>query len=313
MSNCTFESNGGNPGGAIWYSPSGNTVLPSFINNCTFSNNISSGIGGALYLVYSQNSANLLKIISNTLFESNVACKGGAIGNFQDPINQKIFNCTFYNNSATCQGGAIYNGNDIVLTAFGFVDIYNSIFWNNTAPGLDNHFYSQQVALSLTNSIVQAADCSALDVGDGSQTISCNGVMLYNQNPNFSNEADPDGLDDIFLTTDDGLSLSSNSPAINSGTTDIDYIEDILHQNHINTPDIGAYEYPCSDINTISSLPDYVNQTISNAAVLTLTASNVISPSSNVYYQAGQSIFFNAGFEVKEGNIFEAAIDDGCP
>jgi hypothetical protein len=70
--------------------------------------------------------------------------------------------------------------------------------------------------------------------------------IINNQNPLFVNENDPDGPDDIFGTSDDGLVLLSNSPAIDNGiATGGAAAADLLGNPRPqgNNYDMGAYEF----------------------------------------------------------------------
>jgi predicted outer membrane repeat protein len=76
--------------------------------------------------------------ISNNVFIENETFRGGAIGLYhpatQDNLSSRdyfpiIINNTFWNNSATSDGGAIRFQGDINAP-----QVYNCIFWENTAP-----------------------------------------------------------------------------------------------------------------------------------------------------------------------------------
>lgn len=61
-------------------------------------------------------------------------------------------------------------------------------------------------------------------------------------NPSFTNGSDPDGSDNTWRTSDDGLMPSSSSPAVNAGTNTGTPTTDILSNPRVGTRDIGAYE-----------------------------------------------------------------------
>ncbi|MFN8337903.1 MAG: choice-of-anchor Q domain-containing protein [Saprospiraceae bacterium] len=65
---------------------------------------------------------------------------------------------------------------------------------------------------------------------------------IYATDPLFVNPADPDGPDNLHPTTDDGLSVTLCSPAINAGTPTGAPTEDITGATRLSNPDIGAYE-----------------------------------------------------------------------
>lgn len=120
--------------------------------------------------------------------------------------------------------------------------------------------------------------------------LNCGPGMIYNQDPLFVNTADLNGADNVFATAVDSLRLRSSSPSINQGSTeDLIQNEDLTGQKHINIPDIGAYEYPCSDIQQISLVPIITNEFKSQAATETLQATNVISPTSKFIFKRAKT------------------------
>jgi filamentous hemagglutinin family protein len=115
LANSTFSNNStsGN-GGAI--SSSGRIN----ITNSTFSNN-SAGFGGAI------SSSGRINITNSTFSNNSASINGGAISNVVPLSTFNITNSTFSNNSASGNGGAISN---VVLSTF---NITNSTFSNNSA------------------------------------------------------------------------------------------------------------------------------------------------------------------------------------
>jgi predicted outer membrane repeat protein len=112
LTNSTFNGNIANVGGAIFNEA--DTYLT--IRNCSFSDNYSKIMGGALF-----NKGNLN--IKNTEFTMNTSQKGGAICNWLGG-NLTMENSLFLRNSAT-DGGAIFNNNG-VLDVKGSLLVYNS-------------------------------------------------------------------------------------------------------------------------------------------------------------------------------------------
>lgn len=298
--NCNFSLNSSSSGGAVY--KLGQTNI-SF-ENCNFISNVASGGGGAIYntTYYTEDK----KTFVNCNFYDNRASNGAAMYNINSGgTRQDVVNCTFFSNSAL-NNGIIYNGN-LTMTQ----EYINCIFWGNQSCGDNPSLYNFEANSTLRNCLVQELNCDSLVAINGS--INCSGTMLFNQDPLFINAGKPGGTDNTMGTTDDGLRLQNGSPAVNQGTNDgITHISDLIGQKHINMPDMGAYEFPCSDIQDINSVPNIMAEYISKATTETLQAANVINPTSNVYYQAGEHILLSPGFEAKSGNVFEAGIGDGC-
>lgn len=124
--NCTFTGSNGGIGAAINNKP---VSTHTYVENCTFKNNSTSGWGGAMF----NNGYNAKKVyITNCTFGNNSAGSGGAIYNAYG--GSMVMNSTFSGNSAT-NGRAIYNDYSAGST------MTNSILWDggseiyNTASG----------------------------------------------------------------------------------------------------------------------------------------------------------------------------------
>ncbi|MCP9766353.1 hypothetical protein EGI22_00435 [Lacihabitans sp. LS3-19] len=309
IKNCVFQNNyaiNGEGAAICNFSEMGGIGSPR-ISECNFSAN-TSYYGGAV-INYS-NGGNNYPLFVNCSFSQNSGTFGGAMANIsKNGSGQTNFlNCTFYSNSGGF-GGAIYNEAYLGQTALCYVA--NCIFNANTANSVIQPIYQNNADLEIMFSLVDVSSCSALYSGINSSIVNCGQGMIYNQDPLFVNTSDTDGLDDVFGTADDGLRLQNGSPAINQASN-MSFNTDRIGQKHINTPDLGAYENPCPEIQNISSIPSITNQVISKAAVQTIQANNLINPTSNVYYLAGNHILLSPGFEAKSGNVFEAVIEDGC-
>ena len=149
IDNCAFENN---ENGVIYHYTYSKGYSIS-ISNSTFSNNKNSKNGGAIYL-YSGLSLN----ISNTLFENNYArfddktkSQGGAIYVAGNTNSVAIESCKFINNTASI-------GSAIAQYCAGDLDIFNSIFINNTSPDIndscviyDHQANSKELMLNLKN------------------------------------------------------------------------------------------------------------------------------------------------------------------
>ncbi|PSJ71538.1 hypothetical protein C7N43_38820, partial [Sphingobacteriales bacterium UPWRP_1] len=205
ITNCTFTGNSGGNGGGIF-----NNTSSSDITNCTFTGNNVTGIGGGMYF------ANAFGNIANCTFTGNSASIGGG-GIYNFGSSSVITNCTFTGNSSP-NGGGIRNESSSNPS------IRNSILWGN-----GTEISNSSSTPSVTYSIVQ-----------GGYT----GTGNLNADPLFVNAADPDGVDNIHRTADDGIRLQTGSPAINAGDPAITTpATDITGATRGAAPfDLGAYE-----------------------------------------------------------------------
>jgi len=271
ITSCQFIGNTNNNassiygGGAIF--SASNSIAA--INSSIFTANRSATAGGAIF----QNDTSLSVI--NCTFSGDTAAAGGAIS----LINQSPFysrNNLFRNNVATGgHGGAIYANHT------GTDTLVNNVFTGNKCTGNSNYgggaaaliggssyvvhntFYADSAngysgALLLSgvsavyNNIFYKCYNSSSATPDihSSGTHTAGNNSFSNTNPVFYNETNLPGADNIWFTSDDGLRLKNNSPAINTGdnskipaniTTDITGSARI---QHIAEP--GAYEgYVC--------------------------------------------------------------------
>jgi predicted outer membrane repeat protein len=258
VSNVTFTNNSANWGGGM-LSFSGSPT----ITNVTFTNN-SATVGGGMNINY-----NSSPTITNSTFSNNTGSEGGAVfmNNYATPT---ITNVTFSNNSAN-SGGGIYNnsssatitnstlsGNSATIGQGGGIynnfavltTINNSILWGNTA----------QTGANIQNVNSSTPNITYSDIQGG-----FSGTGNINSDPLFENASDPDGVDNIFRTGDDGLKLSGGSPAINTGTNSGASITDITGYTRPlgGTVDIGAYETRIyTDFSLIPSGPVALGQTL---------------------------------------------------
>ena len=245
ITNCTFIDNTGGSGGAIANHANSDVIITS----CRFINNIANS-GGGLYN-YDGSDA----MVYNSEFINNSAVTdGGATTNWEGS-NSTIANCTFAANTANA-GSAIHNRNASVVT------ISNSIIWDNIC----NHL----PIMNISDQYVTIEYCCVQDSGGSGLNWLCelgiDGSGNIDTDPFF---VDINGMDDVFGTIDDDVSLSANSPCIDAGkntdfppeiTTDLanatrffDNIE-VLDTGLGTVPiiDMGAYEYNvpmCGDIN----------------------------------------------------------------
>ncbi len=261
ISHCTFNGNsGGLVGAGIDISVSNGAVSNAIINDCEFKQNTCDE-GAALYMSMSSASSDCSPVVSNCVFTGNSALgTGGAVSStsydpaiitasFQNCVfsenslspmyigagaavylrgaNTSSFtNCTFFGNtySASSNGGAA-----IGMNSFGGSDdphpvVKNCIAWGNTSfLGLGNY------TTNVTYSLIQGGYAGAGNVST---------------NAYFVNAADPDGADNVWGTTDDGLHIMPISDALDNGTATGAPATDIKGFSRPDGAgiDMGAYE-----------------------------------------------------------------------
>ncbi|WP_164490064.1 LamG-like jellyroll fold domain-containing protein [Runella sp. SP2] len=213
LNNIIFTGNYGRFGGGL-----GNIDSSPKLSNVTFSRNLAVN-GGGMYNIRSSPE------LSNVIFSGNSASNGGGLFNSSASSTPSLTNVTFFDNAASGNGGGVYN-----ITSSTPV-VKNSIFWGNKKGNTISSIEGD--AATVTNSIIEQTT--------GSYT----GTNNSNKDPFFVNAADPDGADNQFGTADDGLILSTCSPAINAGENTNAPTTDIAGNPRIvgGTVDMGAYEY----------------------------------------------------------------------
>jgi len=272
IANCTFTGNSSTAtaGALVNYVISSSST----VTDCLFLGNRTDGTGGAVLnrssdvaltnCVFSENTAAhggaaINKLCSptftNCVFSENASSMlGGAI--YDTTGSPTLTSCTFFGNSAM-YGGAIYNANSSSPT------LVNSILWGDTASVSGNE---------ISNVSGSTAAISYCDIeGSGGSgvgwdtSLGTDGGGNIDSDPLFYDDTDPDGADNVFATSDDGLTLATGSPAVDAGTSTGAPSEDIagiprpLGTGH----DLGAYErwqagdfiiYPDPDGETYSYL-----------------------------------------------------------
>ena len=172
-------------------------------------------------------------ILRNSLIYNNYAwaCGGAVLSDHRASV--KIENCTIFGNKSTSffglQGGVgMANG--------GQVEIFNSIVWGNTGEeiGAFSGIYANGTQATVSHSFIQGGYPG---VGN-----------LTGSNPGFKKENDPFGADRILGTSDDGLRLDQNSPAIDQANSKIALrvsefdVANFLRRQGKNM-DMGCYEF----------------------------------------------------------------------
>jgi hypothetical protein len=231
-------------GGGLYCDGVGHECSP-MIQNTIFSGN-AAALGGAI-LNNGSNGGTSSPQVVNATFTGNTAAYGGAMANSvgQGEISgdngtssPQITNATFNGNTADNSGGAIVN---FVYTGeVGTINpvITNTILWDN-----GDEVANSGATPQYSHSIIQGSGGSAN--WDG--TLGTDNGNNLDAGPQFVNASDPDGPDDTFGTTDDGLRVGLVSPALDAGddsalpsgvTTDLAGASRV--QN--GTVDLGAYE-----------------------------------------------------------------------
>lgn len=193
----------------------------SYIGNYIYNNIALSGPGGGMGINKGNNT-----LINNVIYGNSSTNNGGGI--LIDGGANYLINNTIVSNSSGKDGGglAIYKG-DYILK--------NNIIWKNIAnsSGSSMYYVPNESILSISNSIFEFGyvDCKNCPNGNG------------DINPQFLNLLNILGNDGILGSTDDGLTLSANSIAINNGSSVGAPNYDITNNIRQGLPDIGAYEF----------------------------------------------------------------------
>jgi len=221
---CSFIDNtaSGNGGGAN-YSGGGTPVF----NNSIFERNSSIYYGGGIYIYFN---ADGFYVERCTFVDNSTGVNGGAI---QTNKSGAVINSTFYGNT-TGEYGAISIG-----TEGEWVDVYNSILWNDN---ISHEFGGFVGYFNVNHTDVQP---SGNNQYDGYWT--GNGNIV--DNPLFTDAENGD------------FTLQSESPCIDAGTADVDGDgTDDINDYYGDAPDMGAFEFIVAVTN--------LEYTISNNSVI---------------------------------------------
>jgi len=198
VKDCVFTNNTAPGGGAL-----ANSWSDAEITNCVFSFNNGED-GGAI-----ANVGGGLVMMENCLLTGNEAHEGAAIYNIDQQyldLEVEITNCTLVDNDANYGGGIYSIGCDAVVT--------NCILWGNDANDDGGEIYNSDDADPTFSYCdieggLNGSKCGGYDSIDGGNNI--------NSDPDFVDDTDPDGNDNEWATSDDGLALDSGSPCIDEG------------------------------------------------------------------------------------------------
>jgi gliding motility-associated-like protein len=264
ITNCFAQSGGGLSNIGNLGNNSGNIALCSpAITNCIFSNDsCSNGFGGGAVLnsyatasftncVFSSNSSNNVAggvddensncVYTNCVFANNRALPSGYGGAMRLANSvSSVINCTFYNNS--CYQN---NGGAIRVAAAGTLNASNCIFYNNnlSSSAVSGADISSSATANVTNCITQLF---------GTNGVNGNKVGV---NPNFVSTTNLIGPDNIWGTADDGLQLTSGSPAVDAATATGAPSTDITGASRPQGAgyDMGAYELSAAPVISITA------------------------------------------------------------
>lgn len=256
---CRFESNVSGIGGAIYSLQARCNIV-----KCDFLFNFGLVSGGALY----NKDATGTYIETSSFISNSAANDGGALVQFQ--ASAEVLNCTFITNTAGQKGGAafVFNngtrftnctiagntatgatglGGGLYYDAFGEGYIRNTILWSNTTTANPADVNREEIykenanrELLVQNSIVRDFDpVNTLNITWGLENSTAD--------PLYTNPGDPNGADNIYNTSDDGLMLQAGSPAIDVGNSTFlsgSITRDIAGGARISGTalDLGAYE-----------------------------------------------------------------------
>ena len=142
VSNCTFMDNEGKIGGAIYCRTfSLSRTFTHLFDSCTFSQNLGSENGGAIYTTHEPNPT-MHFTVSHSIFDSNYTTsdlsnsgRGGAClftGN--GAAHYFVEDCMFADNVASRDAGAIYITHSTSADTL-YVTVEESVFDNNDANG----------------------------------------------------------------------------------------------------------------------------------------------------------------------------------
>lgn len=304
-----FVGNGidyrGKGGGLLLYSTSGNTNN-TVVENCTFLYNYADQWGGgALKIILSGN-----PVVRNCIFRFNSArfTAGLEVENLANPLT--VENCVFANNSAFGSVGSwiqcanltfdncvfVENGGTLVQSDANSGSIFfrNSTFFKNTGG---SSLVNTTRPITFINSILWQNN-HTIHLGSfpsSSTTIQhsliptditafTNGGGNIYGSPQFKDEINLFGADNIWRTADDGLMIDANSPAAYTGITASMPTTDILGNSRFNSNSRGAYEPTSTWSGAVSSdwanasnwlggIPSiksnvYINSTVSNFPIL---------------------------------------------
>jgi Ig-like domain CHU_C associated len=229
INNCVFSGNSGFYGTINVANTNSTDTI--FFNNNYLINNFATYGGSAFF---SKGNS----VVKNSIFANNNADYGGAfmVGqNLESDRTIDFKNVNFVNNYSTYSKSMSLDN--------GIINLTNCIIHNTTPYSGGNLTKSGPAVLNSKNSILQSSGAGTAWLNNYGNDLGGN----YDLNPQFIDIADLDGPDNKFFNTDDGLTVSSCSPAINTGMN-FNFTTDLIANPRIfgAVSDIGAYEFQAS-------------------------------------------------------------------
>jgi IPT/TIG domain len=266
-------------------------IAPPMVNNCIIQDNYPNGSTGGIEINGSSASS---FTTTNSSFRNNRGYSGGAIKGigctlrvsnsvFYENANQtNLFsasNSIYFSNASGSVTNCTFFGNrsNTTSTVIGLQNIQDSVFINNSIFWKNYDFSS--VATNNINVISGSNMATVKNCLFQNQTLGTAPAVLlnsFNQDPFFEGETNPTGADGLMNTADDGLRLTTCSPAINKGNNSfvVGLTKDILDNPRIfgSLVDLGAYEVQQSATTGISVQSQPVNLTVNTGDTVQLSA-----------------------------------------
>jgi predicted outer membrane repeat protein len=263
------------------------------LSNCILTKN-AANYGGGLSNVGSTTSTQIL----NSVFERNLAFLHGASVSNNLNSSSTFNNCVFSGGYALQVGGVIYNNNSInvlnncTLVGNASALSYGASLYNDVSrPILTNCIlWANQPAVPFVSYLAADPDVNYSIIQGGFA-----GTNNTSTDPLFNNIADPDGADNQWFTSDDGVRLGCGSPAFNSGNNATATTTDIrgTSRPQLTTADRGAYEnttdltIPNIIISGTTTGCGTVNLTASGGGTYAWSGGSTPSVASNVFTNSG--------------------------
>jgi formylglycine-generating enzyme required for sulfatase activity len=257
----SFLGNSANYGGAISSQASINLTLEQVLILGNESNASNSSSGGFAYFGVSGTTSLFVNCVisgNKSTYRNGVLRPAGL---------NRFVNCTIVGNESADDGGItlLFSGDSVELD--------NSIVWGNTSGTFGNDFFVNGQSVSANHSIFNPSQSSETISGSNNQNV----------DPGF---IDANGVDNLYGTIDDNLSLTSSSPAINSGSAGVSNYpsSDIYGNARAGLPDLGPYEL------LENTLPVFVtdsNQTIYENTTLVQVSATDANGNTLVYSTTG--------------------------
>jgi hypothetical protein len=168
------------------------------------------------------------------------ACMGGGLFAMDSGTHPTLINCLVVGNS----GGSLTYGGGINIDNAATITLRNSIVWSNSATSNPNvHLSGSTVGVAVWyNCDIQGSGGSSAWVS----TFGTNGGGNIDSDPQFVNTSDANGVDDKWMTADDGILSRGSAPVVNAGGSTLAPTDDILGRSRpvgaSGTYDMGPFE-----------------------------------------------------------------------